>query len=581
MLFVRSGASLPACVALLLQAGCAASDPASEANDAVGSAPRVAAGAKVATAPPDGTYLLALVSERRVRLAFGEQTSIEVLVTDADGEPQPEARVNFALVGRVQDATLTSLGAITNSDGEATDMLVAGMKTATFVVRVSLPGAESLDVDVAVSDAGFGTLVVVAPYAGIRTVVRRVVFAQANIDCGEAERTVGDPMASFGEADETASFLALPAGVTYAITAIGEGLDGSTVAQGCVDGVLVRVNREVEATIVWSNEPLLPLGRFALTAELDSGIPAATLSAATGSAAMTLVRTDGNGEISPMYAEGRFLLDSLEATLRSETYLGNANTALLADELSQARLNASAANYSDKTLSALLALRREGPLTAIPRVVELISDSMQTLSLSAELMIDSGSKKLPVAWQKIRLEVPGLIVDGSPLGVEVADSVEVTQSVANVLVGQDVLHLSSATLPAPFGALTGEVLRTLVGAGDEGHADELTSLLGCATLQEWLGQQSFSQANACDASCVSTVCEHAWMRLTDAGESALLTLGETRPSLTLQCDLNLQDEDGDLSAEQMSTDRLWGEWGSETTDKPGDSVFGPAMATAL
>jgi hypothetical protein len=305
------------------------------------------------------------------------------------------------------------------------------------------------------------------------------------------------------------------------------------------------------------------------------------LGEAAGSAVATLVRTDGNGEIAPMYADGRFLLDSLDAALRSDTYSGNANIALLADQMAQARLDPKATDYADKTLSALLSMRGEGALSAVPRVVELITDSMQTLTLSAELKIDTGRKALPVAWKKLRLEVPALTAGGTPLGVDVDDSAGVTQSKANVLVGQDVLHLSQATLPAPLGALTVEVLRTLLGTGADGHAQEFSASLGCDDLGEWLGLQSFSQADACDAECVSAACELALARLADAGEDALLTLEQERPSLTLQCDLDLTDEDGDLSAEQMSTDRMWGEWVSATANKPGDAVSGPAMASAL
>jgi len=566
---------------LILWAGCSASDSNAVGSGSAGSGSNVDEGAKIAAAPPIGTYLLEPVSGRRVRLTFGEQTSIDVLVTDADGEPLPDKRVNFALVGRIQGATLTGLNAVTNADGEVSNSLIAGMMTGTFAVRVSLPGAKDLDLDVAVSDAGFGTLVVTAAYQGTRLVVRRVVFAQADVGCGEAERMVGDPMATLGEADEAAKFLALPAGVTYAVTAIGEGENGSIVAQGCVDGVSVGASREVEATIVWSDEPLLPVGRFALTAELDSSVPAATLSGVAGSALATRVRIDGDGEISPVYADGRFLLDSLDAALRSDDGSGNADLALLADQLAQARLNPKAADYADKTLSALLSMRGKGPLSAVPRVVELITDSMQTLTLSAELTIDTGRKTLPVAWKKLRLEVPALTAGGVPLGVDVDDSDGVTQSKADVLVGQDVLHLSMATLPAPLGALTVEVVRTLIGSGADGHAPEFNALIGCGELGEWLGLQSFGEANACDAGCVSAACALALVRLADAGESELLTLEQERPSLTLQCDLDLTDEDGDLSADQMSTDRMYGEWVSETVNKPGDAVSGPAMASAL
>ena len=55
-------------------------------------------------------------------------------------------------------------------------------------------------------------------------------------------------------------------------------------------------------------------------------------------------------------------------------------------------------------------------------------------------------------------------------------------------------------------------------------------------------------------------CDRAVARLTSAAETALMAVDDSRPTLTLAGELLLSDTDGDLYAEQLSSEALTGEW---------------------
>jgi len=73
-------------------------------------------------------------------------------------------------------------------------------------------------------------------------------------------------------------------------------------------------------------------------------------------------------------------------------------------------------------------------------------------------------------------------------------------------------------------------------------------------------------------------CDRALTRVMSAAETALLALDGRRPTLTLHGELSLDDADGDLLAERMDTDLLWGGWDAEMEGAEGDFVSGSATA---
>jgi hypothetical protein len=532
-----------------------------------------------ASAPAPGTFELELVSDTRVQLGFQDEAMLSVRLLDADGEPVAGGAVAFALVGRSQDSSLAAVRAVTAEDGVATNTVSSGTVAAAFKVRVSAPGAFEKNVDVAVSDSGFGTLVVSADYQGARMVMQRVVFAQAGTACADAEPMPGDPMVTLGPGEITAQFVALPAEVDYAIIARAEGRDGTVVAVGCSDAVVVARDDRITVEVAFEDEPLVPSGRFALQAELDATAPATALGAALRDGAETLVNSDADGQLSIVRAEARFLLDSLDSTLRSQDY-ATPQAIALADAIAMERTTPSGAQSPEQSLQAQLSIKDEGALAAVPEIARLTIEDVQQLRLFAELNVESERRALSAAFHAERVEALPMASGRVPAALDLSDYDSVPTE-ATLRADDDVLELSGVRFALPFGALAAQALREVVGVGDSGHGEELRTLVGCTALSSWLAAETYTQGGACDEGCVQATCDRAVARLVSAAESALTALDEARPALVLSGDLELGDSDGDLIAEHMTTDMLSGEWEPAEAGDSGDAVSGAATASTL
>ncbi len=562
-----------------LGCGCAASQsPANPQSAPAGtefSSPR-------ASGPAPGSAQLTLKTDTPVRLGFKEQSTIDVLLTNADDTPVTGGHVSFALVGRAQDSSLAKLDADVDENGIAENTLIAGKMTATFRVRISAPGAYDTFVDVAVSDAGFGTLSVDAPYTGQRPVAQRIVFAQANMRCMQSARMAGDPMVALSGSDAVARFLALPAAVSYAVTVEAQSKDGTVVARGCTDQVMVKADSEVMVSIDYKDEPLQLSGQYALQADLDSSAPAITLSNTLRSAAESAVNNDAQGQPAPTDAEGRFLLDSLDGTLRSDAYASLPGIAALTTALSQARMDASnaATTSPEHSLQALLAVNGEGPLSAAARMSELTDRSLSTTHLVATVTLSGKDSANPLSWRAQRIDASPIATGAGAPSVDLSALPQSAVTDASFMSDSDSIELSSVRFDAQLGALSVQALNKVVSSDKGGDGDEIRAMVGCATLSEWLGGQSYGQAGACDADCVQAACDRAIARLVGAAQTALGALDDTRPTLTLSGELSLSDENGDLVPERLSAQMLTGQWDPAPTASQGDAVSGAADATA-
>jgi hypothetical protein len=538
--------------------------------------PSAGAGAEV---PAPGTFELELLSDGFVQLGFDDNVTLRVQLVDRDGEPVPGGHVGFALVGRVQDSSLARVDALTDADGIAENELMSGEMAAAFKVRITAPGAYETFVEVGVSNSGFGTLQVQAEYTGPRRVVKRVIFAQAETDCDHAEHAPGDPTLTLAPGEDMAQFVALPAQVSYAISAVAEGQDGTIVATGCTDAVVVRRDDRISVRVTFNDEPLLPSGRFALQADLDAAAPAMTLGGALRDGTETLVNTDAQGELVLERAEARFLLDSLDATLRSDDYADAPAAIELADALAQERATPSGAQSPEQSLQTLLSIKDEGALTVVTRIVQLTVADLERLSLLVDLNVVDDAGELSVSWQVERLEALSAR-GGAPVLIDLSSS-EPVPIVASLHPEQDALELTGVRFELPFGALAAQVLDRVVSFDANGEGEALRVLVGCTALTDWLEAQTFAQGGACDEGCVQTTCNHALSRLVSAAEGALTAIDDARPTLVLAGELELGDDDGDLIAEQMSTEMLTGEWEPEAGSDSGDAVFGAATASTL
>ena len=377
-----------------------------DSSDARGGAPFIpeASGGASVDVPAPGTFELDLLSDDFVQLGFEDGVTLRVRLLDRDGEPIEGGHIGFALVGRSQDSSLAGVDAVTGADGIAENELMSGEMAAAFRVRITALGAYETFVEVGVSNSGFGTLQVQADYAGSRTVLQRQIFAQAGMDCERAEGMPGDPMVTLGPGEDTAQFVALPAGVSYAISAFAESQEGTVVASGCIDAVMVRRDDLITASVTFSDEPLLPSGRFALQADLDAAAPAISLGSTLRDGTETLVNTDALGELVLERAEARFLLDSLDATLRSDDYEDAPGALELADALAQERATPSGPQPPEQSLQTLLSIKDEGALTAVSRIVQLTIADIERLRLLVDLTVVDDDGELSVSWQVERLE---------------------------------------------------------------------------------------------------------------------------------------------------------------------------------
>jgi hypothetical protein len=554
--------------------GCAAHSKSATRSGSTGQKSASINGAHTAV-----TQELELQSDSPLRLSFGAQGPIRVRLTDTDGAPLPDQQVSFALMGRGQDSSLAGLDRTTDADGVAENTLIAGQMAAAFRVRVSAPNALDTFVDAAVSDAGFGTLAVTAAYAGSRSVEQRLVFAQANMTCLQAASMSGDPSVTLSDKMDLARFLALPATVKYAVTALAEGMNGTVVAKGCTDGANVDADAETAISVSFTDEPLVLSGQFMFEAVLDASAPAAVLAATLRSAAQMLVQNDVNGQ--PVAdAEGLFLLDSLDGTLRSDTYAKQAGVTGLANALSQARMAPASAGTLEHSLQVLLTGNGEGPLEAIPRIVELVQKSLATAHWFSALTLSASSKR-PLSWQSQRIEALPIVDGASPPAVDLSAFADMTAISASFAPTQDAIELASLRVRAQLGSLAAQALTKVVSSDKPGHGEEISALVGCATLGQWLGKQSFANSAVCDASCVQAACDRAAARITGAGQMALLLLDDQRPTLTLQGVLRLGDDDGDLVPEKLSAAAFSGQWDPPSGEVQGDAVSGPANAVVL
>lgn len=531
--------------------------------------------------PPVGTYLIELLSEPDLMLGVGEESVVTVRATDMNDDPVADLRLSFALIGVPEDAGLEKLDAKTDERGIAVNTLITGEKSATFALRISTPGAADVTVFAAVSGAGYGTLIVEAPYEGRRQVAQRRVFAVPFVDCEDVRKTMGLQPGTVDPSTDEAIVPPLPAGVDYAVVAIAEGQSGTALAQGCTDGVRVSADAETTVEVAFVDEPFKPAGQFNVKAALSTEAPARTLALALQAAASAHVELDSDGESDEEDAEARFLLDCLEETLNLAPYAEEADAMALATALDMRRTEMMAPT-PESSLQDWLDLNETGPLVAIERIAVETEDRLATMQLFAAITLDDSEPEQPVVWQARRIQARPIVTGGSPPSIDLARLRVAADTDAEFVVDEDLLALSSVSFRAEFGALGAEVMRrvtSLIAEGDEEQEDPF----GCMALGAWLTGPAgvgLPMATACDADCVRATCDRSIARITDAAEAALLELDDERPALVLHADLALHDDDGDLIADSMDTDEMYGEWLHSPGSKD-DHVSGSALATAI
>ncbi|MGD8858798.1 MAG: hypothetical protein PVI30_02230 [Myxococcales bacterium] len=514
-----------------------------------------AAGSAGAAAVPEGTAELELLSDARLRLGFGDRTPVAARLTDLNGEPLAGEPVAFALMGRPQDASLTDVQLLTDADGEVENTLVAGELPATFQLRITAPGAGNTYVDVAISNAGFGTLEVDVPYEGARSVDERRIFVQPNAGCSGAERMPGDPMVTLDADGDAApaTFLALPAEPSYAVTALALSEEGTMLASGCVDQVKVTADETVTISLRFQDAPLQPEGRYVLAASLAAQGPAEQLADVIAGAIDAAVQGDAPDRPATL-AEAYFLLDSLQNTLDGDAVTQTAGVDALSAALTETR---AASSSLEESLRAKLVANQEGPLTAQAMLTAWIETRLADVGLEAALELQSDGDDTSARWVPLRMTLPG--GDGPLLSVDLTEQPSDEMGAASFEPGSDRLTLRSLHAAVRFGALAGEALRRATSTGQYGMGDDLRTVAGCASLQQWLAEQSFD-GSACDADCLEAACDRTIARLESAAVMALQEIDAARPTLRVDGDFELTDADGDLAVDALDAGQASGVW---------------------
>lgn len=520
-------------------------------------------------AVPQGSRELILISDEQLALIYGEQAAVQVaLRSSLDGTPVVGAHVSFSLQGR-QDSTVSALSVPTDEAGIAENTLTAGELTGAFTLEVSAPGASSLTVQVAVSDAGFGMLVVEAPYDGDRLVTRRRIAVVADVACDAVEPGPGDHMVLLSDPMAASGEFLLPAGQRYTVAALADGDDGTLLAQGCAPSIAIADQQATVAVIAFEDLPLATVGSYQLEATLDADRPAATLADAFALGATETLETDAQGVREPEGAEARLLLDALGQVLRADPY--DADAMGLADAIDAERATPTLTPTLGEQLQAGLDAGDEdrGPRAAIEALTAQIEAAVAETGLAVQIDIDDA-----VRWQPVGVSSAPLDGDLQRVSLELDAQPPATVPLSPLPTG-DGIELSALRFDLPWGALAARAARQLASDGLGGYDADLRQRFGCEALATFVLQLPLA-GGMCDADCAADACDTAIGSVLDGGSAALTALGAARPAVTIDAQLLLYDDTGDLGVDRMATSQLLGTWEPVEAQDPGEAFNGGA-----
>jgi hypothetical protein len=518
-----------------------------------------------------GRPTLTIVGDTVLPLSFAESVELVVMFENAEGEPYSGQSIAFDMVGQPEDSSLSEVTVRTDGEGKARVTLRAATRPVAFEVQASNTRARPVSFSVSVNGNGFGSLQVHAPYDGVRAVDERFLFALPNVSCDAADYAAGVRKTVFPPAEDSASLIALPAGLPYAIVAIAESASGQAVARGCTDMIVVTEQGEDEVGVTFVDQPLEPDEVLDLIITLEAGSAAASLGAAMRRSVGELVRASGKS--APRDAEGAFWLDALQAALRED---GDDAQLELADALQVARLDP-AGGSPESDLTRLLQRNDEGAESVVSTMAALVREALDTIELHAGIGYERGRTPL-LEITSLRIEALSVFEGGQAPRV-VLD--ETKGSIAAALVpGEDVLHVTELQLAPGLGSLGADALDSALDASVEELGIDLLLTAGCSSLGEWYGEQTYVDAEACDAACIARACAYAFDQITTAAGDALNAEDEERPLATLNGSLSLTDSDGDLHAEKMEAERIEGSWAPAPDASLGDTLRGTAVANA-
>jgi hypothetical protein len=515
-----------------------------------------ASGGDAGALPAPPSAVLEVLGGTSLALAPDEGADVRVVVR-IDGTPTAGIPVDFAFEGQALDATLSQLRVITDDLGIAAGSMRAGSTASTFRIRIraDVDGAPTVYVDVAVSNAGFGQIAVVAPYPE-RPDAQRVLELHVEATCEELrrfdldERTPARTRVLGARGDEVI-FATLPPNLSYALFATVRTADGVVVAERCLDGLAVEADESTEVEIVFRPVPQDPSGAYLGTLTLALDAPVERAVDAARRAAAAVLQTDGTGASA--------LLDALADRLE-EDGAAAAAAALAADRAA-----------IEGALEGRLTETGSGPAVALDTLLASTAARLDTLRAQGRLAVDlDASGAAEASWDVSEVALGGAPPDGTALAFVTLDTLDVALRPRIGLdwrPSRDQMQLTEVRVDLPFG-------QALVAASSDGGRVPGVALLaedsGCGAFGEEIAERA-ALAPACDGTCAQEVCDEVLGRVWEAVEAGWTGLDDTLAELFVEGSVDVVDEDGDLVSDRWAGAALTGTYGA---GEEGDDLTG-------
>ncbi|MBN8612088.1 MAG: hypothetical protein J0L92_15950 [Deltaproteobacteria bacterium] len=474
-------------------------------------------------APTTPRRTLTFEGETSLTMAPLAERTLRVRLADDRGEPVVGSVIAFALDGAPRSSTLRQLESTTDASGIGSVVLVAGPQPTTFRLRATSRGAAPAAIDISVGTE-FGELVVVLEPEVSRRVESYLVRAVADVSCAAVPSAPSGDERRLGVELAETTFPSLSTAAIWTIVARGQTAGGTTVAQGCVEGVRVSATATARAQVAIRDLPLDPTGNYGVTWTLAAGEVARSVR----ERALDDVVVDGGAAL---------FLDGLRATLLTGALadvelLDRARGAALDERLTlalsegDANLEASLAPLLDEVAAGFASLSLEGTLrTAGTEPVSPFLARVGTFVLEG---LDTRIERLSVVTGRDAVELAGLEVD----------------------VGASALWI------AAFEA------RARARSAD-GLAGVLRDSASCGTLVTFLTREEVLPS--CDARCARAGCAAAAELLL---ERMRATADDSQSVVRFDATLSSRDDDDDLRADTLDGggDARWeSEDGATTT----------------
>lgn len=489
-------------------------------------------------APPVMTRHLEVEGDARLTLVFAEESELEVRLLDDERGPVSDALVSFSFDGRAHDSTLDVLSAQTDELGLARTTLTAGMTPGTFRVRVSAEDADPIFVEVAVSDLGFADLRVAPRYEGTRPVrlVAAAVFSDLDCSSPMTRRERGDRYQALGPDDDEANFVGLPLGVDFAVVGRAEGVDGSLLGWGCVDGVQVEADGP-PVVVEIEDMPQQTEGSY----EVRVAFPT------TETAGVVIEELDALELASREAGGSALMLDAIEAQLLAS---GDTDAASRMARFREEGL--------DTRFVGSAVRGRVGLEAAFTAAHSLLGESMGALDVSGVLRVGPELLELDVREVGTGPDLETLrslaVVDYAP-GAEVSAAIDAR--------GEELALEELSVFVKPSGLVRSIFRRAATEVSDEGTRTEL-----------WAGWMACDElphpddlASVCDRTCLIEACVDVAATMVATFDAQLELLDLDRSAVRLGGAVALEDETGDLVVDRVEG-TLEGHWSGADTPRP-------------